>query len=176
MKRYILTGALGSGKTAILRRLEVDGFGVVEEAATDLIALRQAEGVAEPWLEPGFVEDVAELQCQRLEGSGQNSDPMQFHDRSIFCTLALAKYLAIPCPTLVREAECVRREAIFESRVFLVRNLGFIEPTAARRITFEETVRFERMHEEVYGKWGFELIHIDPMPLADRVRTIRASL
>lgn len=51
MRRYILTGAPGCGKTAILRQLELVGFGVVEEAATDVIALRQAQGVAEPWRE-----------------------------------------------------------------------------------------------------------------------------
>jgi predicted ATPase len=34
---------------AIVRRLEFDGFSVVEEAATDIIALCEAEGVAEPW-------------------------------------------------------------------------------------------------------------------------------
>jgi predicted ATPase len=39
MKRYILTGAPGAGKTAIIRQLELDRFSVVEEAATDVIAL-----------------------------------------------------------------------------------------------------------------------------------------
>jgi predicted ATPase len=48
VRRYILAGAPGSGKTAIIRQLELDGFGVVEEAATDVIALDQARGVAEP--------------------------------------------------------------------------------------------------------------------------------
>ena len=48
MKRYILTGAPGAGKTAILRQLELDGYGVVEEAATDIIAIEQAQGVADP--------------------------------------------------------------------------------------------------------------------------------
>ena len=33
MKRYILTGTPGAGKTAILRALETEGFDVVEEAA-----------------------------------------------------------------------------------------------------------------------------------------------
>jgi predicted ATPase len=47
MKRFILTGAPGAGKTVILRQLECDGFGVVEEAATDVIALGEALGVAE---------------------------------------------------------------------------------------------------------------------------------
>ena len=39
MRRFILTGTPGSGKTAIIRQLELDGFSVVEEAATDVIAL-----------------------------------------------------------------------------------------------------------------------------------------
>jgi predicted ATPase len=39
MPWYVLTGAPGSGKTAMLRQLEQDGFAVVEEAATDVIAL-----------------------------------------------------------------------------------------------------------------------------------------
>lgn len=42
MPRYVLTGAPGAGKTAILRQLEIEGHAVVEEAATDVIALAQA--------------------------------------------------------------------------------------------------------------------------------------
>ena len=49
MRRFILTGTPGAGKTAILRQLEIEGFSVVEEAATDVIALEQAKGVGEPW-------------------------------------------------------------------------------------------------------------------------------
>ena len=41
MKRFIITGAPGAGETAIIRQLELDGFSVVEEAATDVIAAAQ---------------------------------------------------------------------------------------------------------------------------------------
>ena len=41
-------------------------------------------------------------------------------------------------------------KAIYESRVFFIRHLGFITPTEARRISFEDTVRFEQIHEETY--------------------------
>ena len=44
MKRFIITGAPGAGKTAILHHLEVEGFSVVEEAAADIIAAAQARG------------------------------------------------------------------------------------------------------------------------------------
>ena len=52
MKRFILTGAPGAGKTAVVRQLALDGFSVVEEAATEIIALEHARGVAEPWKHP----------------------------------------------------------------------------------------------------------------------------
>ncbi len=44
MPSYILTGAPGAGKTAVLRLLEASGYPVVEEAATDVIALGNAPG------------------------------------------------------------------------------------------------------------------------------------
>ncbi len=44
MRRFIITGAPGAGKAAILRQLELDGFSVAEEAATDIIAAAQARG------------------------------------------------------------------------------------------------------------------------------------
>lgn len=93
MQRFILTGAPGAGKTVILRQLELDGFGVVEEAATDLISLEQARGVAEPWKNPSFIDAVANLQKQRLSRASQLADAIQFHDRSVICTVALARYL-----------------------------------------------------------------------------------
>lgn len=52
MPAYILTGAPGSGKTAVLRLLETLGYPVVEEAATDVIALANALGCEEPWCDP----------------------------------------------------------------------------------------------------------------------------
>ena len=65
MRSFILTGAPGSGKTAIIRQLELDGFSVVEEAATDVIALEQARGVAEPWKQPSFIDSKASSPDER---------------------------------------------------------------------------------------------------------------
>src|SRR5579863_4878527 len=96
MRRFILTGAPGSGKTAILRQLELQGFGVVEEAATDVIALEQARGVAEPWRDAAFIDAIVELQKQRLMRAAGIDEEIQFHDRSAVCTLALARYLGFP--------------------------------------------------------------------------------
>jgi predicted ATPase len=108
LKRFILTGAPGSGKTAMIRQLDLDGFPVVEEAATDVIAAAQARGVLEPWLDPSFI--------------------------------------------------------------------GFITPTHARTISFEESLRFEKIHEEIYRSLGFELVQVQPAPLLDRIRIIQEAI
>ena len=65
MKRFIISGVPGAGKTAIIRELEFEGFGVVEEAATDVIAKAQAAGRPEPWTDPSFIEAIARLQQER---------------------------------------------------------------------------------------------------------------
>src|SRR3989442_13667437 len=65
MRRFILTGAPGSGKTAILRQLELDGFSVVEEVATDIIALWQGRGVSEPWKQPFFIDSITAIARKR---------------------------------------------------------------------------------------------------------------
>ena len=177
MKRFILTGAPGAGKTAILRQLELDGFGVVEEAATDLIALAQAQGIAEVWMQPSFIDSIADLQRQRQIRASRQPDEVQFHDRSAFCTAALAAYLGHPVSgTFARELERIRADAIYQKRVFFVRNLGFIEPTEARRISFEEALRFERMHEDAYRNFGFEIVPVKPGSVSERVAAIKAAI
>jgi predicted ATPase len=177
MRRFIITGAPGAGKTAIIRQLELDGFGVVEEAPTDVIAAARAQGQAGPWTEPSFIDAVANLQRARSIRASYQSDDVQFHDRSVVCTAALAVYLGYSFSAfLTSELERIRKEAVYENRVFFVRNLGFITPTEARRISFEETLRFERIHEETYRRFGFELLSVEPGGLLERAGVIKAAI
>jgi len=174
MKRFIITGAPGSGKTAIIHQLELDGFSVVEEAATDIIAAAQARGTAEPWMHPSFIDEIVSLQRDRQLRASHLPDNIQFHDRSPVCTAALAAYLGYAIsPVLAAELERIRNESIYDKRVFFIRNLGFIINTEARRITFEETLRFEKIHEETYRHYGFDLVEIVLGKLEDRVAKIK---
>jgi predicted ATPase len=146
MHRYILTGAPGAGKTVLLRALERVGYAVVEEAATDVIALAQAEGVAEPWTDPGFIDAIVTLQRRRE-------------------TLAVGEIVFFD-----------RIEGLYQRRVFLTQGLGFITPTAARRISLDDAARFEAVHEQAYRELGYELVPIAPAPPAERAATIRLRI
>jgi len=173
MQRYIVTGAPGAGKTVLIRALERAGFAVVEEAATDLIALVTAQGVIEHWREPSFIDDVLALQVRRQRRADAWPDDLVFFDRSPICTLALAEFLG-RAPSGALDAELVRieRERVYERQVFFIRGLGFIAPTEARRITLEEALRFEAVHADVYRRLGYELIDVPAAAVAARLAMV----
>ena len=173
MKRVILTGAPGAGKTVLIRELERLGYSIVEEAATDVIALEQARGNLRPHEHPDFIEKITRLQLQRL--SAATGGPLQFHDRSLVCTAALAEFLGFPIPAVLDEAILTTRD-LFEPRVFFVQLLGFMRNTEARQISLEESRRFEVVHETAYRRYGFDPEYIQPADIDERVRAILAAI
>ena len=69
MRRFIITGAPGAGKTTILDVLRERGYAVVEEAATDVITREHARGRDEPWRDESFLDAIVLLQRERQERS-----------------------------------------------------------------------------------------------------------
>jgi predicted ATPase len=177
MQRYILTGTPGAGKTAVLRFLESRGFAVVEEAATAVIALRHALGEVQPGVGPGFLDEIVALQRQRQLRADGMGGQLQFFDRSPICTHALSSYAGLPVPpALAAEIDRITREQVYDRTVFFIRNLGFCEPTAARRISFADSLRFERIHEDTYRAFGYDLVQVPAGELVDRVAAITSRI
>ncbi len=173
MKRYILTGTPGSGKTSIIRELKSRGFLVVEEAATDVNALELMNGNAEPWRLPDFIDKIVRLQRQRQVEALAHPGELQFYDRSPICTYALSRHLGYaPSACLLEEMERIKREGIYQKQVFFIENLGFCEPTEVRKISFEDALAFEKIHLDVYAPFGYDLIKIPAYSVAERVQKI----
>ena len=173
-KRYILTGTPGSGKTSVLRQLETLGYTVIEEAATDVIALEHSLGVDKPWEDESFIIKVLELQKSRQSKADFLNDNIQFFDRSPICTYALCKFLKLQPPEyLINE---IKTNAIYNKKVFFLENLGFIKNTEARQIGYKEALEFEKIHYESYTKFGYEIINIPSGDIITRAKNILIEL
>jgi predicted ATPase len=164
IRRYVLTGAPGAGKTTLAVALRGRGHVVVPEAATDVIA-RGGEG-------DGFVDAVLAVQLARERAA---TAPVQVLDRSPLCTLALARYLGLP-PSAALLAAAAAAADRYQPGVFLVQPLGFVTATAARRISYADSLRFAAIHEDVYREYGFTLVEVPAAPIAERVALVEALL
>lgn len=177
LRRFVLTGAPGAGKTALAVALRDRGYVIVAEAATDVIADEHARGIDEPWRNGGFLDDIVRLQRQRQRAPIARDVQVQAYDRSPLCTLALARYLQRPVtPLLADEVARVIDERIYEPTVFFVRPLGFIAPTPARRISYEQSLRFAAIHEAVYHEHGFQLVDVPAGTINQRAATIHTYI
>ncbi len=177
MKRYIMTGAPGCGKTSILRALADLGYAVMEEAATDVIAAQHARGSSQPWRRPLFIDAIVRLQEQRRQEPAHPGTAVQVHDRSPVCTLALAHYLGHPVSAELRAAIArITAGGLFERQVFFVRPIGFCQPTPARQISYQDSLAFEHVHQTEYLRAGFDLVDIPAGPVQDRAAMIDVYL
>ena len=179
IRRFILTGTPGSGKTAIINHLSALGYATIPEAATELIQTAQSNPlnpIERPWEDVHFIQKILDRQMQDLQNS---SRLIQFYDRSPFCTYALLVYLfknkLINSTNIINITDilenCVTQD-IFQKTVFFCDQLDFIEQTSVRQISYEDAKCFEDIHREVYTQFGFTLHRLKPKPIDDRVAEI----
>ncbi|MFN5382536.1 MAG: AAA family ATPase [Alphaproteobacteria bacterium] len=169
-KRFILTGTPGSAKTSVIQELYKHKHTVILEAATDVIAIEQVNGNESPWEKLNFIDKIILMQNERQINAVRD---LQFYDRSPFCTYALALYLSYPIsPMLSLEIDRCLQNIVYQNQVFFFENLGFIKNTYARKISYDEALKFEQIHIDVYKKFGFEIVFVPKASVAERLAFI----
>lgn len=170
MKKVVLTGGPGTGKSSIILALESMGYHVIREAAEDYIRMRQAQGQPQPWTEQGFQEGILELQLQR-EARVHPDAEVVFIDRGVADGLAYAQ----PGTEIYKRLEEEAGKAKYD-QIFLIEYLGRTEKTAVRREGEEEAIRLGQKLEQVYKELGHEAIKVAAGPLDERVKKVLEAL
>jgi predicted ATPase len=170
---FILTGAPGSGKTAILGRLGNE-FRCVDEPAREILAEQRATGGRGTWdQDPSlFVHLLLQRSIEKYAMARRSEETVVF-DRAIPDCVVYA-VLAGSNPTPSLEAVDVYR---YQPHVLFLEPWSDIYQTDQERImSFDDTMSFSKSLRDVYERSGYTLVDVPRDSIADRATFVRMSI
>lgn len=169
-KKIIITGAMGSGKSTVLKLLKAQGLIVVEEPAREILAEQRSigdEGVPEtnPTLFTQLLLSRAIYQYKEM----QDSHDTVIYDRGIPDNIAYARLFNIDYLPAHRAAELYR----YDTNVLYFPAWKDIYATDDERtMSFDEAKAFGDDIWEIYGEYGYKLIEVPCVSADKRVNFI----
>ena len=167
---FVLTGAPGAGKSAILSRLGRE-FRCVDEPAREVIAEQRASGGRGTWDQdrPLFAGLLLQRSIEKYEAERGSSERVLF-DRGIpDCVVYAMRAGVDPAPSL-KAVDAFR----YEAEVLFLEPWSEIYTTDDERImSFEDTVSFSDALRDVYGRSGYRLVTVPQAPIEARADFIR---
>lgn len=168
---YVITGAMGSGKTQVLAELIALGYPAVPEAAREVIAEQRLIDT-----QPVYDRDPAQFVQLMLEravadwtSAAQSEEPV-FFDRGIPDLIGhyeINGFDALPA------WEAARRHR-YNDVVFVLPPWPEIYTTDAdRRMSFADAAAFGRRVQEIYDELGYAVVDVPRGSPAERASFIR---
>ncbi|MCX6748243.1 MAG: ATP-binding protein [Candidatus Pacearchaeota archaeon] len=173
--RYILTGGPGCGKSSVLLAAELQGGAIIREAAEDFIRLQQARGIAKPWEEADFQDKILELQLERERFADKIGLRRVLLDRGTLDGLAYYQIQGRKPSKMIKvemEKHRARKPHKPYELVFLIENLGDCQRTEVRREDLKEALELERLQEQNYRDFGYDVVRIPAGKVDERAREI----
>lgn len=170
---FVITGGPSVGKTSIINELEEMGEVTCVEAATDLIAEYQKNGVPCPWERQNFESEVYLEKVRREEESLHRANMLGksfvFADRGLLDTLV---YLEVNNKLDTEEYELVTDHLSTLKLTDYYEAIFFVEPhsgnqfiadnTGVRHEDTEESIRLGNEVKKVYQNAGIPTIIVPP--------------
>jgi predicted ATPase len=164
---HILTGAPGSGKTAILDGLS-DGVHTVREPAREVIAEQRAVGgTGTSEQDPArFVALLLERSIEKYRDAVRSGAPLVVFDRGVPDCVAYAAVSGVDPAESVAAAAQYR----YNPRVVILEPWEEIYATDDERtMSFEQTIPFHAALVEAYERAGYTLVTTPTGSVEDRV-------
>ena len=169
MKKIVLTGGPGIGKTTLIELLASKGYLIVPEASRLVVEDEEARGGdARPWNNPSkFQKLVAEKQIDlELQAEKTESD-LCFLDRGLIDGYGYCKIAGIPAPELVQRHGKGRY-----SHIFFLEPLPVYDNDAVRYESKEQGKKIHNAISEAYREYGYEPIFVPVLPPEERMKFV----
>ena len=171
LKRVVLTGGPGAGKTSVLVRLQELGYSVVPEMARQIISDRKSRGMSPRPPPVDFARAILE-EDMRLYDSV--SDGLVFFDRSILDALAMLNECGALCD---KEREDILARYPYTSPVFVFPPWREIYRTDEERDqSFKESVQVHSAICDWYLKIGYDISAVPTGLIHERCKYILKTL
>jgi predicted ATPase len=171
---FILTGAMGGGKSTLLRELTKAGIRCVAEPAREILAEQRASGSG------GTPEQSADLFCKLMlsrsiqkYNQGMNAAEVQVFDRGIPDMIAYADLSSLDRKTFDQAAEQYR----YNPQVFFFAGWEDIYTTdAERKMSFAQARKFGESVQVIYQKLGYQIVNVPFQSIGERTNFILERL
>ncbi len=173
MKRYIITGAPGTGKTTLIDALRVDGFYCFEEVSRRIIiSEQQNNGNKTPWEDViGFTNLVYKKTIEELKTP---VDKQAFVDRSLADNIA---YLKLNQKNIDNKFSNFEYKKYYHTTVFILTPWKDIYIEDPQRLqSFEETKKLHELFIEIYTDLGFYIEVLPQKTIKERLKYINDFL
>lgn len=168
---YILTGAMGGGKSTILKSLIEHGYTCMPEPARQILKEQRSSGKeGTPDKDPArFNELMLEKMIMDYENNQVNDEIIIF-DRGIPDVIAYAELLNTDGYAALKAAN----EYKYNNSVFMFSAWKEIYANdEERRMSFELSAHFEFHVRKVYAELGYEIIDVPLVPVSERVEFLK---
>jgi len=171
---FLLTGAFGTGKSALLQHLQSRGVrGIVEPARPILAEQRSIQGNGVPEKDPRlFVELMLSRMLCAYRESEAIPGPVVF-DRGMPDILGYAGLFGFEFPPGVNAARLYR----YNPQVFVAPPWEDIYCTDdERKLPYSHSGKLDRELRAIYGRFGYALIDLPCVSVAERADFVLARL
>lgn len=169
---FVITGGPGSGKSMLIAALKQAEFAVCEEAGRAIIKQQMASGgCALPWIDPAQFADAMLMHDLQSYEMATRQSGVVFFDRGIPDVLGYLNLINVPVPERMRQAT---RRHRYNRTVFIAPFWAEIfTQDEERKQTPEEAERTYEAMVRIYGEYGYHLVTLPRVPVAERVAFIR---
>lgn len=175
IKRIVITGGPGSGKTALIKALEKSGKTVLHEISRKIILKAQLDGIAQLFLTDSilFSEKLLKGRCKQFKKAEFLKSESVFFDRGLPDVTAYIDYIGISYPTKFSKL-CEKHRY---DKVYMLPPWKEIYTNDNERYeSFEEALKIYQALKNAYKKYNYVITEVPFGSISERVQYINDSI